>query len=84
MCKGVPGSSLYYITIKVILVIDYTNADWVGSPLDRCFTLGYYVLVMLSLGKVRSLRLWLEYQAMTLVTCKLIIWIKQLIQELNL
>ena len=71
-------------------MIGYSDADWAGSPSDRCSTLRYCILVRGNLISWKSKKqevvarssVEVEYHAMALVTCELM-WIKQLIQELK-
>ena len=67
-------------------VVSYTDADWAGSPIDKCSTLGYCIFIggnLISYKRkkqdvvVRS-SAEAEYRAMALATCELI-WLRHLL-----
>ena len=43
--KGTSGQGMLYEDRGHTQIVGYTDADWAGSPLDRCSTLGYCVFV---------------------------------------
>ena len=62
-------------------VVGYTDADWVGSPTDRCSISGYGVFIGGNLISRKSKKQDVvakssaeaEYRAMALATCKLMV-----------
>ena len=88
--KGALGRGLLYENKGHSHIVGYLDADWVGSPSDRCFTLGFWVPVGGNLVSWKSKKqavvarssAEVEYRVMTLATCELV-WLKQLIQELR-
>ncbi|RVW91819.1 Retrovirus-related Pol polyprotein from transposon TNT 1-94 [Vitis vinifera] len=85
-----PSQGVLYENRGHTQVIGYTDADWAGSPTDRCFTSGYCVFIGGSLISWKSKKqdvvakssVEAEYRAMVLATCKLI-WLKHLLRELR-
>ena len=71
-------------------IVGYCDADWAGSPADKCSTSGYCVFIEGNLLYWKSKKQDVmarfsaeaEYQAMAWVTCELI-WLIQLLQELR-
>ena len=43
--KSTPGQGVLYENRGHTQVIGYTDADWAGSPTDRCSTSGYCVFI---------------------------------------
>ena len=88
--KGTPGQGVLHENRGHTQVIGYCDADWIGSPADRCSTSGYCVFIEDNLISWKSKKQDLvarssaeaEYRAMTLATCEFI-WLKQLFQELR-
>ncbi|XP_031273012.1 uncharacterized protein LOC116131506 [Pistacia vera] len=88
--KGAPNKGLLYENKGNSHIVGYFNADWAGSPSDRCSTLGFCVLIGGNLVSWKSKKqavvarssVEAEYRAMVFATCELI-WLKQLIQELK-
>ena len=71
-------------------IVGYSDANWVGSSIDRRSTSRYYILIGGNLIFWKSKKqdvvarssVEAEYRAMTLATCELI-WLKHLLQELR-
>ncbi|RVW79030.1 Retrovirus-related Pol polyprotein from transposon TNT 1-94 [Vitis vinifera] len=88
--KSTPGQGVLYENRGHTQVVGYTDADWAGSPTDRCSTSGYCVFIGGNLISWKSKKQDVvarfsaeaEYQAMALATCELI-WLRHLLQELR-
>ena len=88
--KRTPGQGLLYEDKGNTQIVGFCDADWAGSPIDRCSTLEYCVSVGGNLVSWKSKKQNVvarssaeaEYRAMAVATCELI-WIKQLLQELK-
>ncbi|RVW72915.1 Retrovirus-related Pol polyprotein from transposon RE2 [Vitis vinifera] len=88
--KSTPGQGVLYENRGHTQVVGYTDADWVGSPTDRCSTSGYCVFIRGNLISWKSKKQDLvarssaeaEYRAMALATCELI-WLRHLLRELR-
>ena len=88
--KGTPGHGVLYENRGHTQIVRYCDADWVGSPVDRCSTSGYCVFIGGNLISWKSKKRDVvgkssaeaKYRAITLATCELI-WLKQLLQELR-
>ena len=71
-------------------VVGYTDADWAGSPTDRCSASGYCVFIGGNLISWKSKKQDVvarssaeaECRAMALATCELI-WLRHLLRELR-
>ncbi|RVW51632.1 Retrovirus-related Pol polyprotein from transposon RE1 [Vitis vinifera] len=88
--KSTPGQGVLYENRGHTQVVGYTDADWVGSPTDRCSISGYCVFIGGNLISRKSKKQDVvarssaeaEYRAMALATCELI-WLKHLLRELR-
>ena len=88
--KGTPGYGVLYENRGHTQIVGYCDADWAGSPVDRCSTYGYCVSIGGNLVSWKSKKQDVVarssaeagYRAMTLATCKLI-WLRHLLQELR-
>ena len=88
--KGTPGQGVLYENKGHTQVVGYNDANWAGSPTDRCSTSGYCMFIGGNLISWNSKKQDVvarssaeaEYRAMALATCKLI-WLKHLLQELR-
>ena len=84
--KGTPGRGVLYENRDHTQIVGYNDANWVGSPIDRCSTSGYCVFIGGNLISWKSEKQYVverpsaesEYRAMTLATCELI-WLKHLL-----
>ena len=84
--KSTPGQGVLYKNRDHTQVVGYTDADWAGSPTDRCSTLGYRVFIGGNLmfwkrkkqDVVARSSAETEYRVMTLATCELI-WLRHLL-----
>ena len=72
-----------------VQISGYCYVDWAGSPIDRCSTMGYCVLLGGNVISWKSKQNVVarstaeaEYRAMASLTCELI-WVKQFLRELN-
>ena len=71
-------------------IVEYCDADWASSPVDKLFTSGYCVFIGGNLISLKSKKQDVvarssaeaKYRAMALATCELI-WLKQLLHELR-
>ena len=78
--KCAPGKGLVYEDKGHTQIVGYSDADWVGSPIDRRSTSGYCVLVGGNLISWKSKKqnvvarssVEAEYRAMEMTTCELI------------
>ena len=43
--KGTPGQLVLYDNKGHTQIVRYCDADWIGSPTDKCLTLGYCVFI---------------------------------------
>ncbi|RVW29613.1 Retrovirus-related Pol polyprotein from transposon TNT 1-94 [Vitis vinifera] len=88
--KSTPGQGVLYENRGHTQVVGYTDADWAGSPTDRCSTSGYCIFIEGNIISWKSKKqdvvarfsVEAEYQAMALTTCKLI-WLRHLLRELR-
>ena len=88
--KRTPGQGLLYEDKGSTQIVGFCDADWAGSPIDRCSTSGYCVSIGGNLVSWKSKKQNVvarssaeaEYRAMAVATCELI-WIKQILQELK-
>ena len=88
--KGTPGQEVLYENRGHTQVVGYNDADWAGSPTNRCSTSRYCVFIGGNLISWKSKKQDIvarssaeaEYRAMALATCELI-WLKRLLQELR-
>ncbi|RVX16495.1 Retrovirus-related Pol polyprotein from transposon RE1 [Vitis vinifera] len=88
--KSTPGQCVLYENRGHIQVVGYTDADWAGSPTDRCSTSGYCVFIGGNIISWKSKKqdvvarssAEVEYRAMALATCEFI-WLKHLLRELR-
>ena len=88
--KSTPGQGVLYENRGHTQVVGYTDADWAGSPTDRCSASGYCVFIGGNLISWKSKKQDVvarssaeaEYRAMALATCELI-WLRHLLQELR-
>ncbi|WJZ82879.1 hypothetical protein VitviT2T_002603 [Vitis vinifera] len=88
--KSTPSQGVLYENRGYTQVVGYTDADWAGSPTDRCSTFGYCVFIGGNLISCKSKKQDVvagssaeaEYRAMTLATCEFI-WLKHLLRELR-
>ncbi|RVW91956.1 Retrovirus-related Pol polyprotein from transposon RE1 [Vitis vinifera] len=88
--KSTPGQGVLYENRGHTQVVGHTDADWAGSPTDRCSTSRYCVFIGGNLISWKSKKQDVvarssaeaEYRAMALATCELI-WLKHLLRELR-
>ena len=88
--KAHPGRSLLYKANGHLRIEAYTNADWVGSPSNRKFTIGYCTFLGGNLITWRSKKQTIvarssakaEYRAMAHTSYELM-WIKHSLEELR-
>jgi len=88
--KKALGQGLLYEDKGNTHVTGYCDADWAGSPIDRCSTTRYCVFIRGNLISWKSKKhnvvarssAEAEYREMASTTCELM-WIKQLLQELK-
>ena len=87
--KKDPGQGLFYEDKENVQISRYCDVDWAGSPIDRCSTMGYCVLLGGNVISWKSKQNVVarstaeaEYRAMASLTCELI-WVKQFLRELN-
>ncbi|KAK2966742.1 hypothetical protein RJ640_001066 [Escallonia rubra] len=93
MCylKGAPGLGLLYSNHGHSCIECFSDADWVGSKLDRKSTTGYCVFVGGNLVSWKSKKQSVvsrssaesEYRAMAQSTCE-VMWICHLLEEISL
>jgi len=84
--KRTPGQGLLYEDKGNTQIVEFCDADWAGSRIDRRSTLGYCVSIGGNLVSWKSKKQNVvarssaeaEYRAMAVATCELI-WIKQLL-----
>ncbi|RVW33465.1 Retrovirus-related Pol polyprotein from transposon RE2 [Vitis vinifera] len=88
--KSTPGQGVLYENRGHTQVVGYIDADWAGSPTDRCSTSGYCVFIGGNLISWKSKKqdvvarssVEAEYRVMALATCELI-WLRHLLRELR-
>ncbi|RVX19573.1 Retrovirus-related Pol polyprotein from transposon RE1 [Vitis vinifera] len=88
--KSTLGQGVLYENRGHTQVVGYTDADWVGSPTDRCSISGYCVFIGGNLISWKSKKqdvvvrsnVEAEYRVMALATCELI-WLRHLLRELR-
>ena len=88
--KGTPGQGVLYENKCHTKIVDYSDANWAGSPTDRRSTSGYCVFIGGNLISWKSKKQDVvarssaeaKYRATVLTTCELI-WLKHLLQELR-
>ncbi|RVW66792.1 Retrovirus-related Pol polyprotein from transposon RE2 [Vitis vinifera] len=88
--KSTPGQGVLYENRGHTQVVGYTDADWAGSPTDRCSASGYCVFIGGNLISWKSKKQDVvarssaeaECRAMALATCELI-WLRHLLRELR-
>jgi len=84
------GQGLLYVDRQSIQVFGYYDADWASSPIDKWSTTGYYIFLRGNIISWKSKKqnvvarstIEAEYRPRASPTCELI-WVKQIIQELN-
>ena len=89
--KGAPGHGLLYNNHGHSHTECFSDADWVGSKVDRRSTIGYYIFVGGNLILWRSKKQNVishssaesEYQAMAQSMCE-VVWIHQLLDKVGL
>jgi len=85
------GKGLLYGSNNHTRVVCYSDVDWAGFPSDRRSTSGYCVSIGGNLISWKSKKksvvarssVEAEYRAMASAACELV-WLKQLLRELNL
>ena len=77
--KRAPSRGRLYSDYDHGRVVGFSDADWVGSPIDRRFTTGYYVFVGENLVSSKNKKQYMvsrfsaefKYRAMANATCEL-------------
>lgn len=84
--KKTPGQGLHYEDKWHTQIVDFCDAYWAGSPIDRCSTTRYCVFIDENIifwkSKKKSVvarsNAYVEYRVMATITYELF-WIKQLL-----